>query len=129
MILFVVQIWEEYRIVQVFAELPVVLEVVAGPDGALYHFRVWAQEREACYFVLQFASGIIDVIVAIVLEVHTVIWASDSNEVAYWVFCITGLYDVAADQRSLAKTKDVELLLAEDLVVSDLGARFLCLGY
>ena len=104
-----------------------VFEVITRPDGALYHFRVRAEERETGYLVLEFASGIIDVIMAIVFEVHAVVWASDGNEVAHWEFCVAGLYDVAADERALAETKDVELLLAKHLVVSNFGARFLSL--
>lgn len=64
---------------------------------------------------------------AVVFEVHTVVWASNSNEVANWEFGVTGLNDVAADERALAQTEDVELLLSKDLMVSNLVARFLSL--
>lgn len=104
-----------------------VFEVITWPDGALYHFRVRAEKREAGYLVLEFASGIIDVIMAIVFEVHAVVWASDGNEVAHWEFRVARLYDVAADERALAETKDVELLLAKHLVVPNFGASFLSL--
>ena len=63
----------------------------------------------------------------IVFEVHTVVGASNSNEVANWKFGIARLYDVAADEGALAQTKDVELLLPKHFVVSNLVAGFLSL--
>ena len=66
-----------------------VFEVITRSDGALYHFRVWTKKRETSYLVLEFASGIIDVIMAVVFEVHAVVWASDGNEVANREFCVT----------------------------------------
>lgn len=128
MVFLVVQIWQEYRIVHVFSKFPVVFEVIAWSNGALNHFWVRAQKRETIYLVLQFAPCIINIIMAIVFEVHTVVWASNSNEVANWKFGVTWLYYVATDQRALTETKDVKLLLPKHLVVSNLGARFLSLG-
>ena len=41
----------------------------------------------------------------IVLEVHPVVWATNGNEVANWELRVTGLYDVAANERTLSELR------------------------
>lgn len=63
----------------------------------------------------------------VVFEVHSVVWASNSDEVSNWEFGVAWLYDVATNKRTLAQSKDIELLLAKYLVISNLGAGLLSL--